>query len=108
MKALVYLAHPRPDRSEINAPMFEAARGIEGITCVDLYGEYPSFEIDVDREQQRITEHDAIVFLHPLYWYSAPALNFLILGAFCPTEKSGNNKNGMMKRSCDMSCCSCH
>lgn len=74
MRTLVYLAHPRPDRSEINAPMFEAARGIEGITCVDLYGEYPSFEINVDREQQRITDHDAIVFQHPLYWYSAPAL----------------------------------
>ncbi|NSY40355.1 NAD(P)H-dependent oxidoreductase [Leisingera sp. ANG59] len=74
MKTLVYLAHPRPGRSEINAPMFRAAQAIEGVTCVDLYGEYPSFGIDTDREQQRLTEHDAIVFLHPVFWYSAPAL----------------------------------
>ncbi|MFW8636045.1 NAD(P)H-dependent oxidoreductase [Cribrihabitans pelagius] len=74
MKTLVYLAHPRPGRSEINAPMFRAAQAIEGLTCVDLYGEYPSFGIDTDREQQRLTEHDAIVFLHPVFWYSAPAL----------------------------------
>jgi len=74
MKTLVYLAHPRPDRSEINAPMFRAAQATEGVTCVDLYGEYPSFEIDIDREQQRLIDHDAIVFLHPVFWYSAPAL----------------------------------
>ncbi|MBE1284459.1 MAG: flavodoxin family protein [Rhodobacteraceae bacterium] len=62
------------DRSEINGPMYKAAAAIEGITCVDLYAEYPTFEIDVDREQARLTSHDAIVFLHPLYWYSVPAL----------------------------------
>ena len=74
MKILVYLAHPRPDRSEINGPLFEAARALEGIETVDLYAEYPSFEIDVDNEQQRLLDHDAFVFLHPLYWYSGPAI----------------------------------
>lgn len=74
MKTLVYLAHPRLDRSEISAPMFTAAQAIDGVTCVDLYAEYPTFEIDVDREQARLLAHDAIVFLHPLYWYSAPAI----------------------------------
>ena len=74
MKPIVYLAHPRPDRSEITAPLFRAAQALEGITCVDLYAEYPTFEIDVAREQQRLADHDAILFLHPLYWYSAPAL----------------------------------
>lgn len=74
MKTIVYLAHPRLDRSEINGPMFRAAEAIDGITCVDLYAEYPTFEIDVRREQKRLVDHDAIVFLHPFYWYSAPAL----------------------------------
>jgi glutathione-regulated potassium-efflux system ancillary protein KefG len=41
---------------------------------VDLYAEYPDFEIDVDGEQARLLEHDAIVFMHPLYWYSTPAI----------------------------------
>lgn len=74
VKTLVYFAHPRPDRSEINGPLFEAARAVDGITTVDLYAEYPSFEIDIDREQQRLLDHDAFVFLHPLYWYSGPAI----------------------------------
>lgn len=74
VKTLVYLAHPRPDRSEINGPLFDAARALEGVSAVDLYAEYPSFEIDIDREQQRLLGHDAIVFLHPLYWYSGPAI----------------------------------
>ncbi|SNT26590.1 NAD(P)H-dependent oxidoreductase [Tropicimonas sediminicola] len=74
MKPLVYLAHPRLDRSEISGPLFEAARQTEGITCVDLYATYPTFEIDVAREQRRLVDHDAIVFLHPIYWYSAPSI----------------------------------
>ena len=74
MKTLVYLAHPRMDRSEVNGKMFEAARSIDGITCVDLYADYPTFEIDIDAEQKRLVDHDAIVLQHPLYWYSSPAI----------------------------------
>ena len=74
MKSLIYLAHPRLDRSEVNGPLFEAARSIAGATCVDLYAEYPTFEIDVPREHDRLGAHDAVIFLHPVYWYSAPAL----------------------------------
>ena len=40
----------------------------------DVYKEYPDFEIDVPREQHLLVEHDLIVFQHPLYWYSSPAL----------------------------------
>ena len=73
-KVLVLYAHPRPDRSEANARLVSAARSIEGVTVVDLYAEYPRFEIDVDREQARLIEHDVIVFQHPVFWYSSPAL----------------------------------
>lgn len=73
-KILVLFAHPSPDRSEVNRPMAEAALAVEGVTLVDLYAEYPGFHIDVDREQQRLLTHDVIVFLHPLYWYSTPAI----------------------------------
>lgn len=41
---------------------------------VDLYAEYPSFRIDIDREQQRLREHDVIVFMFPLFWYSTPSI----------------------------------
>ncbi|MEX1311843.1 MAG: NAD(P)H-dependent oxidoreductase [Candidatus Sulfomarinibacteraceae bacterium] len=73
-KVLVLFAHPRPDRSEVNVALANAARAIEGVTVVDLYAEYPTFEIDVDREQRRLLEHDVIVFQHPVYWYSSPAV----------------------------------
>lgn len=73
-RVLVLFAHPRSDRSEVNALMVSAAQGVDGVTVVDLYAEYPTFEIDVDREQQRLLDNDIIVFQHPVYWYSCPAL----------------------------------
>ncbi|MEW8237166.1 MAG: NAD(P)H-dependent oxidoreductase, partial [Candidatus Thiodiazotropha taylori] len=66
--------HPSLERSEVNRPLAEAAAAIEGITLIDLYAEYPDFQIDIDREQQRLLEHDVIIFQHPLYWYSTPAI----------------------------------
>jgi glutathione-regulated potassium-efflux system ancillary protein KefG len=73
-RILVLFAHPSFDRSEVNRPMAEAVRDLDGITLVDLYAEYADFQIDIDREQQRLLEHDVIVFQHPLYWYSTPAI----------------------------------
>ena len=73
-KILVLFAHPSLHRSEINGPMARAAAAVEGVTLVDLYAEYPDFRIDVEREQRRLLEHDVVVFLHPLYWYSTPAI----------------------------------
>lgn len=74
MNTLVLFAHPRTDRSQVNRPLLESARSVEGVTVVDLYEEYPTFDIDVDREQERLLAHDAIVLQHPLYWYSSPAI----------------------------------
>lgn len=73
-RVLVLFAHPSPDRSEANRPLAEAAAQMEGVTLVDLYAEYPTFDIDVDREQGRLISHEVICFLHPLYWYSTPAI----------------------------------
>jgi putative NADPH-quinone reductase len=70
----VLLAHPSIDRSEVNSPLADAARDVEGVNLVDLYAEYPDFQIDIDREQERLLDHDVIVFQHPLYWYSTPAI----------------------------------
>lgn len=73
-RILVLLAHPSLDRSEVNRPLAVATASIDGVTVIDLYAEYPGFDIDVDREQARLIEHDVIVFLHPLYWYSTPSI----------------------------------
>ena len=74
LNELVLFAHPSPGRSEVNGPMARAAEGIDGVTLVDLYAEYPDFRINVDREQKRLLDHGVIVFQHPLYWYSTPAI----------------------------------
>lgn len=73
-KILVLLAHPSPERSEVNLPLYHVAKSIENVTAVDLYAEYPNFRINVEKEQQRLKEHDILIFLFPLYWYSTPAL----------------------------------
>lgn len=73
-RILVLFAHPSLDRSEVNVPLATAAAGVDGVTLVDLYAEYPDFQIDIDREQERLMTHEVIVFQHPLYWYSTPAI----------------------------------
>lgn len=54
--------------------MVRAAREVERITLVDLYADYPRHDIDVAREQQRLRDHDVILFQFPLYWYATPSL----------------------------------
>ena len=73
-KILLLFAHPAQGCSEVNLPMFQAASGIDGITCIDLYALYPKHNIDVALEQERLRQHNIIIFLFPLYWYSTPAL----------------------------------
>lgn len=73
-RVLVLFAHPSLARSEVNSPMVDAVRDLDHITLVDLYAEYADFQIDIDREQRRLREHDVIVFQHPLYWYSTPSI----------------------------------
>ena len=73
-KILLLFAHPAQDRSEVNIPIFRAASAIDGVTGIDLYGLYPKHDIDVAFEQQQLRQHNIIIFLFPLYWYSTPAL----------------------------------
>lgn len=73
-RILVLFAHPVFERSRVNRWLVEAARAVPGVTLHDLYEAYPRFELDVAREQRLLVEHDAIVFQHPFYWYSAPSL----------------------------------
>lgn len=73
-RILVLFAHPALERSEVNRPLAEVTARVEGVTLVDLYAEYPTFDIDVDREQARLTSHEVVCFMHPLYWYSTPAI----------------------------------
>ena len=40
--------------------MWEAARRLDGIAHVDLYADYPRYNIDVDREQKRLLENEGV------------------------------------------------
>jgi glutathione-regulated potassium-efflux system ancillary protein KefG len=47
---------------------------LSDVTFNNLYESYPDFYIDIVREQQMLMMHDIIVWQHPFYWYSSPAL----------------------------------
>jgi glutathione-regulated potassium-efflux system ancillary protein KefG len=71
---LILFAHPALEKSRINRHLIQAVRGLEGVTIHDLYEVYPNFHIDVKFEQDLLLAHDIIVFQHPFYWYSSPAI----------------------------------
>jgi glutathione-regulated potassium-efflux system ancillary protein KefG len=73
-KILINFAHPARARSKINSALREAVEGLEGVTLNDLYARYPDYLIDVKREQHLCENHDVIIFQHPFYWYSTPAI----------------------------------
>ena len=71
---IVYYAHPGHRFSSANKAMLAEARKIDRISLVDLYAEYPRFDINIDREQRRLLDHDVILFQFPMFWYSTPSL----------------------------------
>lgn len=73
-KVLVVYAHPDPDESVANKALLGAIHDLEHVTVHDLYAIYPDYFIDVTAEQKQLCLHDVIVFQHPLYTYSCPAL----------------------------------
>jgi glutathione-regulated potassium-efflux system ancillary protein KefG len=73
-KILILFAHPALEKSRVNKHLTEAIQGIEGVYFHDLYQVYPDLHIDIEREQELLLEHDIIIFHHPLFWYSTPAI----------------------------------
>ena len=73
-RILILFGHPALKRSTINAALRGAVETLAGITFHDLYASYPDFLIDVPHEQELCESHDIIVFQHPFYWYSTPAI----------------------------------
>lgn len=67
-------AHPYPKRSRANRILLNAVRDIPNLESRSLYDLYPDFGIDVESEQAALTSAKVIVWQHPLYWYTAPAM----------------------------------
>ena len=73
-KILIIFAHPVLEKSRVHKTLLNYIGGLDHVTFIDLYEQYPDFDIDIKREQQLLLSHDIIIWQHPLYWYSAPAL----------------------------------
>lgn len=73
-KVLLLYAHPESQNSVANRILLRPAQHLEHVTVHDLYAHYPDFFIDIHYEQQLLCRHQIIVFQHPLYTYSCPAL----------------------------------
>ncbi len=78
-RILVLAAHPDWRESRVNARLVAAARATPGVQVCDLYGVYADYDIDVAGEQARAAAARLIVLLHPIQWYSMPALQKLWL-----------------------------
>jgi glutathione-regulated potassium-efflux system ancillary protein KefF len=72
----IYLlaAHPNWRESRVNRQMLAAARGVPAVDAHDLYASYADYAIDVPAEQARLAEAQMLVLMHPVQWYSMPAL----------------------------------
>jgi glutathione-regulated potassium-efflux system ancillary protein KefG len=73
-KILILFAHPALEKSRVHNRLLKSIKSVEGVTFHDLYEAYPDFDVDVKREQQLLVNHDLVIFQHPFYWYSTPAL----------------------------------
>lgn len=73
-KILILFAHPRFEKSRTNRVLLANIEELPGVSLNDLYERYPDFNIDVQRETELLTEHEIIIWHHPFYMYSAPAM----------------------------------
>ena len=73
-KVLLLYAHPESQDSVANRVLLQPALQLPNVTVHDLYAHYPDFFIDIAHEQDLLRQHEVIVFQHPLYTWSCPAL----------------------------------
>jgi glutathione-regulated potassium-efflux system ancillary protein KefG len=73
-RILILFSHPRFEKSKTNRALLKNIDKRPDVTLNDLYEQYPDFNIDVDREKELLVSHDVIIWHHPLYMYSAPAM----------------------------------
>ena len=73
---LVLVAHPDIARSRVNRALAAQARLLpsDAVAVRDLYALYPDYVIDIEAEQAALDGARFIVWVHPVQWYSMPAL----------------------------------
>jgi glutathione-regulated potassium-efflux system ancillary protein KefF len=70
----VVAAHADWRSSRVNRRLLQAAQAAGQVTVCDLYARYPDYDIAVATEQQALRKAQLVVLLHPVQWYSMPAL----------------------------------
>jgi glutathione-regulated potassium-efflux system ancillary protein KefG len=73
-KVLILFAHPALEKSRVHNRLISRVKNIQDVHVHDLYELYPDFDIDVKKEQKLLLEYNIIIWQHPFYWYSAPAI----------------------------------
>lgn len=79
---LLLVAHPDLGRSQVTRALLQALQVSPAAARVevrDLYRLYPDFDVNVGAEQRALQSARLVVMLHPIYWYSMPALQKLWL-----------------------------
>jgi glutathione-regulated potassium-efflux system ancillary protein KefF len=71
---LVVHAHPYPAASRANSRLVDAVRAVAGVEVRTLYELYPDFDIDARAERDALERAGLVVWMHPVYWYTTPAL----------------------------------
>ena len=73
---LVLVAHPDIARSRVNRALAAQARLLpaEDVEVRDLYALYPDYVIDIEVEQAALAAARTVVWVHPVQWYSMPAM----------------------------------
>lgn len=98
-KILWNFFHENFAESRGNKALLGAVSDLDNVTVNDQHAHYPDFKINVEREQKLLVEHDLIVFQHPFYWYSTPALmkeweDKVLLYGFAYPPKEGKALHG--------------
>ena len=73
MITLIY-AHPYPSRSRACAALLSGIEDLPGLNVRSLYDLYPDFDIDANAERDALRDARLVVWMHPLYWYTTPAM----------------------------------
>ncbi|MDB5891745.1 MAG: dehydrogenase [Polaromonas sp.] len=106
-------AHPSWTQSRVTRPLMLAALEQPRVQVRDLYSSYPDYAIDIAAEQVALEKASLVVLLHPIQWYSMPALQKLWLddvlaygwayGSADPTtETSAHQRAGRALRGKDL------
>lgn len=74
-KTLIIVTHPNLTKSKINKRWIEELHKYpENIIVHDIHSTYPSWGIDVKREQELLELADKVILQFPFYWFNCPPL----------------------------------